>query len=335
MIAVVPSPPSSAPIAKARWTSGRTSPAGTAWSRFVTARPSWPSSREKIVTLRTTSTNSPRPAGSRKRLWITRSSSATDVDSARKTRVSIVFRPTSFAPGISGDRPSVGSTGGAASIAGAGFTRGGLAACDGCFDAGVLQGCLRRGQAGQRHPVGRARDVVEAEGVAEGDALRLAAVLAADAELDLLTRAAAALDRDPHQIPHPALVERLEGVRLQHAVLEVVREELALRVVAREAERRLREVVRPEREEVGVLGDLAGADARARKLDHRPAEVLARLFLLGGADRQLAEPLELLGEADERVHDLHERRVPRPLLDRPRGPHDRTHLHLRSEERRV
>ena len=114
-------------------------------------------------------------------------------------------------------------------------------------------------------------------------------MLAADAELEVGLRRPATLDRDPHQVADPVDVERLERVLLQHAVLEVVREELALCVVAREAERRLREVVRPEGEEIGVLGDLVGADARARQLDHRPAEVLdLRRLLLRHANGQLA-----------------------------------------------
>jgi hypothetical protein len=53
-----------------------------------------------------------------------------------------------------------------------------------------------------------------------------------------------------------------------------VRQELAFGVVAGEAERRLGEVVRPEAEEVGLAGDLVGAHARTRELDHRPDQVL-------------------------------------------------------------
>ena len=55
---------------------------------------------------------------------------------------------------------------------------------------------------------------------------------------------------------------------------------------------------------------------------HAPAVLRCR------AHGQLAQAPELLGEADERVHDLHERGVARPLLDRPRGADDRPHLHL-------
>ena len=161
-------------------------------------------------------------------------------------------------------------------------------------DARLGERRLRRGEPRERHAVRRAGDVVEPEPVAERDRARLAAVLAADPELDARLRASPALDRDPHEVADPVLVEHLERVPLEDAVLEVVREELALRVVAREAERRLREVVRPEGEEVGLLGDLVGAQRSARELDHRPAEVLDRRLLGRDALGELAEPGELL-----------------------------------------
>ena len=126
--------------------------------------------------------------------------------------------------------------------------------------------------------------------MAERDRARLAAVLAADPHLELGLAAAAALDRDPHQVADAVLVEHLERVALEDAVLEVVGEELPLGVVAREAERRLGEVVRAERAEVGDLGDLVGPDARARQLDHRAAQVRDRGLLRRDALGQLPQP---------------------------------------------
>ena len=116
---------------------------------------------------------------------------------------------------------------------------------------------------------------------------------------------------------------------LEDAVLEVVGEELALGVVAREAERGLREVVRAEREEVGVLGDLVGPDARARELDHRAARGSSTAGS-SAATRSVSSRRRRSSsrEADERMHDLDERRLARALLDGERGAHDRAHLHL-------
>ena len=58
---------------------------------------------------------------------------------------------------------------------------------------------LRRGEAGDRDAERRARHVVEMRRLAEGDRGRIAAVLAADAELDVGPRRPAALDGDLDQ----------------------------------------------------------------------------------------------------------------------------------------
>ena len=60
-------------------------------------------------------------------------------------------------------------------------TPGGDVLCGTCF----LERGLGGGEPGERDPEGRAGDVVESEAVAERDRARLAAVLAADAELEL------------------------------------------------------------------------------------------------------------------------------------------------------
>src|SRR4051812_6685231 len=137
-----------------------------------------------------------------------------------------------------------------------------------------LQHGLRRRETRERDAVRGAAHVVEADLVTELDRARLAAVLAADAELDVRLRLAATLDADAHEVADSVPVEHLERVPLEHALFEVEGQELALCVVARHAEGRLREVVRAEGEEVRDLGDLVGAKRGARQLDHRPAEVL-------------------------------------------------------------
>src|SRR5262245_38936621 len=83
---------------------------------------------------------------------------------------------------------------------------------------GILaQGRLRSGQSRDRHPIGRAGDVVEAELVTEGDRSRIAAMLAADADLELGLGLAAALDADAHQFADPFAVDRHERIGLQNA----------------------------------------------------------------------------------------------------------------------
>src|SRR6478672_5329099 len=106
---------------------------------------------------------------------------------------------------------------------------------------------LRGGEARDRHAEGRARHVVEPDAFAEVDRGGIAAMLAADSKLDARARLASALGGDPHEFAHAFLVERHERIGRQDALGCVGAEERS-GVVARDAERRLREVVGAEGE---------------------------------------------------------------------------------------
>src|SRR5262249_57444054 len=69
--------------------------------------------------------------------------------------------------------------------------------------SGARERRLAGRDAGDLDPVGRAGDVVQAHLVAEADGVRVAAVLAADAELDVRLRPAGTLRPHPHHLPHP------------------------------------------------------------------------------------------------------------------------------------
>src|SRR3984957_6034149 len=101
---------------------------------------------------------------------------------------------------------------------------------------------LRRCKARDRHAERRAGNVVEPDLVAERDRSRVAAVLAADAELELRAYLAAALGRDPHQFADAIAIDRDERIDRQDALAGVDAEE-ARRIVAADAERGLGEVV--------------------------------------------------------------------------------------------
>src|SRR5919199_5320950 len=128
--------------------------------------------------------------------------------------------------------------------------------------AGVRYRRLRRGHARDRDAVRRAAHVVEPGPVEEVDRLGVAAVLAADPELEVGLGLPAGPRREPDEPADAGLVDRLERAAVHDLALDVPIEELALDVVAREPERGLREVVRSEREEVRHARD-AGASARA------------------------------------------------------------------------
>src|SRR5437879_3204168 len=97
------------------------------------------------------------------------------------------------------------------------------------------QRSLRRRQPGDRYPVGRAGHVVEPDGMAETHRRRLAAMLPADAELQVLPHPARLLDRQLHERPDPLLVDRLERVpRVDLELVDVGQEEVIGRASCRE-----------------------------------------------------------------------------------------------------
>ena len=156
-------------------------------------------------------------------------------------------------------------------------------------------------------------------------------MLAADAELELGVGLAAALGPEVHELADAALVDRLERVALEQALLEVRRHHPALDVVTAEPERHLREVVGAEREEVGLFGDLVGADRRPRRLDHR-ADDHVRLLLqtLAGAFDLLLDPgageVQFFTGDGQRDHHLDDR-VLAALAQVGGRLHQGAHLH--------
>src|SRR5881396_2545612 len=86
---------------------------------------------------------------------------------------------------------------------------------------------LRCGETGDRHTERRAGHIVHAHVVTELHRRRLAAVLPADADLELGPRSPAEPDRQLDELADALLVEHLEWVVLQDPVLHVKREEPA------------------------------------------------------------------------------------------------------------
>src|SRR6202521_3228499 len=107
--------------------------------------------------------------------------------------------------------------------------------------------------------------------MAELDAVGIAAVLSADADLQFLAGLASLLDAPAHQHPYALDVERLEGIGTKNGgfLLIHVGGQEATRVLAGESHGGLCEIVGAEGKEVGDLGDLACEQRRTRELDHR------------------------------------------------------------------
>ena len=101
--------------------------------------------------------------------------------------------------------------------------------------------------------------------MAELDRGRVAAVLAADAQMNVGACLTAKLDSRFNQFADALLIEVCKRIGFIDLVLVIVVKELA-GVVTAEAKRHLRQVVRAEAEEFGLLGDLIGSQRGARDL---------------------------------------------------------------------
>src|SRR5229473_1555377 len=84
---------------------------------------------------------------------------------------------------------------------------------------------LRGSQPGHGYPVGRAGDVVQTAGAEEADRIGIAAVLAADTDLELGIRSSSLVRSQPDELADTLLVDRLEGVPGENLLVDVLRKE--------------------------------------------------------------------------------------------------------------
>src|SRR3989475_10098904 len=204
----------------------------------------------------------------------------------------------------------------------------------GIFGPGRSLAQLRMGrrEPGDRDPERGAGHVVQSYRVTELDARGVASVFAANADLEIPANLATLSDAYPHELTDPVAVDCLERVARENPLLDVIEEELWLRVIAAVSHRRLREVVRPEGEEFGVAGDFVRDESGPRDLNHRaelvvhgdplPVHDALRLLLEG-----LSFDSQLLGQAYQRDHDLRAD-VDAFFLETARRFEDGAHLHL-------
>ena len=168
--------------------------------------------------------------------------------------------------------------------------------------------------------------------MAELDGRRIAAVLTADTAVQSRTGLAAELNGHLHKFADADRIQTGERIGLVDLILVVGGQELA-GIVAREAERHLRQIVRAEAEELRLFGDLVGSKSCTRDLDHRAdfiLEVDARSLdhFVCSLDDDILHELHFLDLAGERDHDLGDD-VPFGMtcLDGDRSLDDRIGLH--------
>src|SRR2546428_3738858 len=111
---------------------------------------------------------------------------------------------------------------------------------------------LRGSEARDRHAIRRAGDVIEIAASEKADRIGIAAMFAADADLQLFVRAASAFGTDAYELADTFLVDGFEWILRQNIFLHIFGQE-ASSVIARIAERHLREVVGAERKEFSDL----------------------------------------------------------------------------------
>src|SRR5262249_19661577 len=93
---------------------------------------------------------------------------------------------------------------------------------------------LPEGEASDRDSVGRAAHIIDRQAREEAQRLRVAGMLAADADLELWVGRPAPLDGERNQLAHPLFVEGDERVEVVEALAPVGREE-GRGIVARDA----------------------------------------------------------------------------------------------------
>src|SRR4029077_11134817 len=167
---------------------------------------------------------------------------------------------------------------------------------------------LRRGEPRNRHPEWRTRNVIKADLVTERHRGRIAAVFAANAELELLPHFAAALGGNADQFADAVAIERYERIARQNAFGRVNAQK-ACRIVAADAECGLREIVGAKREELRRLGDFVSFQRGARQFDHG-ADLIFELDAGLGGDLfrrrvdAFFDQIELSLAGDQRHHDF-------------------------------
>ncbi len=175
-------------------------------------------------------------------------------------------------------------------------------------ESAVLDRSLCGSKAGDRNAERAAGHVVQTDFVAELDGAGVAAVLAADAEVQLRTGCTAKLCSHVNELADTGLVETCKRIALVDLLVIVCTEELA-GVVTAEAEGHLGQVIGAEGEELSLSCDLVSGESGSGDLDHSADKVLhvgagvSNELVCNGGDNIL-DVLELLDLADQRDHDL-------------------------------
>ena len=136
----------------------------------------------------------------------------------------------------------------------------------------------------------------------------IATVLTTYTQFNVLAHSAAFLYGHLNQQPYPLLIDRLEGIAFVNAPFQVIRQEFA-RIVTREAECQLRQVVGTKREKFGLFSNTIRNQRGTRCFDHCTNQELNPFTTFGknrfgGTADHLSLGIKLTYGADQRNHDF-------------------------------
>ena len=114
--------------------------------------------------------------------------------------------------------------------------------------------------------------------MAEVDGLGVAAVLAANADLQVRSTASTVFDSNPHQAAYPGLIDCLERVGWHDVMFGVVTDE-AFVVVSTDPQTRLSQIIRTKTEELSGFGNLTRGQSGSWNFDHRSGYEVDRYAL--------------------------------------------------------
>lgn len=97
----------------------------------------------------------------------------------------------------------------------------------------------------------------------EINAGRIAAVFSADTHFHIRTGFAALFHRNGDQLPDPFLIDHLERIVLEYALINIIQYELSLCIIPADSKGHLGQIIGSETEKLGDLGDFVGGESRA------------------------------------------------------------------------
>jgi hypothetical protein len=117
--------------------------------------------------------------------------------------------------------------------------------------------------------MGRARDIGDANVMAEMDGVGVSSLFATNTDFELRVCCPSQIDAHLHQNANALSIQNLEGVVMKNPRLGVKRQELVFSIFTRKRVGGLRKIVGAEREEFSKTCKISGTGTGTNGFDHR------------------------------------------------------------------